>query len=56
MTVRAGSDHSGNLYAKDRRLESLHRLVVVSHVTENHPDLAKQMEKVHNEDPKKWSR
>jgi predicted small metal-binding protein len=29
---------------------------MVSHVTENHPDLAKQMERMHNEDPKKWGR
>jgi hypothetical protein len=29
---------------------------MVSHVTENHPDLAKKMERMHNEDPKKWGR
>jgi predicted small metal-binding protein len=27
-----------------------------AHVTENHPDVAKQMEKMHNEDPQKWGR
>ena len=26
------------------------------HVMENHPDTAKAMEKMHNEDPKKWGR
>jgi hypothetical protein len=25
-------------------------------VMEKHPDVAKQMEKMHNEDPKKWGR
>jgi len=29
---------------------------MVKHVTENHPDVATQMERMHNEDPKKWSR
>jgi predicted small metal-binding protein len=29
---------------------------MTKHVMENHPDLAKQMEKMHNEDPQKWSR
>jgi predicted small metal-binding protein len=29
---------------------------MVGHVTENHPDLAKQMEAMHNADPKKWGR
>jgi predicted small metal-binding protein len=24
------------------------------HVAEKHPDVAKQMERMHNEDPKKW--
>ncbi len=27
---------------------------MVEHVIKNHPDLAKDMEKMHNEDPKKW--
>jgi predicted small metal-binding protein len=26
------------------------------HVMDKHPDVAKQMEKMHNEDPKKWGR
>ena len=26
------------------------------HVMENHPDVAKEMEKMHKEDPKKWGR
>jgi predicted small metal-binding protein len=29
---------------------------MVSHVTESHPHLAKEMERMHNEDPKKWGR
>jgi predicted small metal-binding protein len=29
---------------------------MVGHVTENHPDLAKKMEKMHKEDPKRWGR
>ena len=30
--------------------------VMTKHVMENHPDVAKQMEAMHNEDPKKWGR
>ena len=30
--------------------------VMSKHVMENHPDVAKQMEQMHNEDPKKWGR
>jgi predicted small metal-binding protein len=30
--------------------------LMVKHVTENHPDVAKQMEQMHNQDPKKWGR
>jgi predicted small metal-binding protein len=26
------------------------------HVMDKHPDVAKEMEKMHNEDPKKWGR
>jgi hypothetical protein len=29
---------------------------MTKHVTEKHPDTAKAMEKMHNEDPKKWGR
>jgi len=29
--------------------------LMVKHVTENHPDVAKQMEQMHNQDPKKIS-
>ncbi len=29
---------------------------MTEHVKENHPDVAKDMEKMHNEDPKKWSK
>ena len=29
---------------------------VTKHDTDKHPDVAKQMEKMHNEDPKKWGR
>jgi len=29
---------------------------MTSHVMEKHPDVAKEMEKMHNEDPKKWGR
>ena len=28
--------------------------VMTKHVMEKHPDVAKTMEKMHNEDPKKW--
>jgi predicted small metal-binding protein len=27
---------------------------MTKHVMEKHPDVAKQMEKLHNEDPKQW--
>jgi hypothetical protein len=30
--------------------------VMTKHVMEKHPDTAKAMEKMHNEDPKKWGR
>lgn len=26
------------------------------HVMEKHPDVAKEMERMHNEDPKRWGR
>ena len=29
---------------------------MTKHVMANHPDVAEQMEKMHNEDPKRWSR
>jgi predicted small metal-binding protein len=29
---------------------------MTKHVMEKHPDTAKDMEKMHNEDPKKWGR
>jgi predicted small metal-binding protein len=29
---------------------------MTSHVLQKHPDVAKQMEKMHSEDPKKWGR
>jgi predicted small metal-binding protein len=29
--------------------------VMTKHVMEKHPDVAKQMEKMHNEDPKRWA-
>ena len=28
---------------------------MTNHVMKNHQDVAKEMEKMHNEDPKKWS-
>lgn len=28
---------------------------MTKHVMDKHPDVAKQMEKMHNEDPKKWA-
>ena len=31
-------------------------MTMTKHVMANHPDVAKQMEKMHNEDPKRWSR
>jgi hypothetical protein len=30
--------------------------VMTKHVMEKHPDVAKTMEKMHNEDPKKWGK
>ncbi len=30
--------------------------VMTKHVMGNHPDVAKQMERMHKEDPKKWGR
>lgn len=30
--------------------------VMTKHVMQEHPDVAKQMEQMHNDDPKKWSR
>jgi predicted small metal-binding protein len=30
--------------------------MMTKHVMEKHPDVAKAMEKMHNEDPNKWSR
>lgn len=29
---------------------------MTKHVMENHPETAQAMEKMHNEDPKKWGR
>jgi predicted small metal-binding protein len=29
---------------------------MTKHVTEKHPDVAKRMEEMHNQDPKKWGR
>ena len=29
---------------------------ITTHVMEKHPDVAKQMEKMHKEDPKKWGK
>jgi predicted small metal-binding protein len=29
---------------------------MTSHVMESHPDVARKMEQMHNEDPKKWGR
>ena len=34
--------------------EMVHKMS--KHVVEKHPDVAKQMEKMHNEDAKKWGR
>jgi len=30
--------------------------VMTKHVMEKHPDVAKSMERMHNEDPQKWGR
>ena len=30
--------------------------LMTAHVRERHPDIAKQMEEMHNEDPEKWER
>jgi hypothetical protein len=29
---------------------------MTKHVIDNHPDTAKEMEKMHNEDPEKWGK
>ena len=29
--------------------------VMTGHVMENHPDTAKEMEKMHNDDPERWN-
>lgn len=29
---------------------------MTTHVMENHPDVAKNMERMHNQDPKRWGR
>jgi hypothetical protein len=29
---------------------------ISNHVMNNHPDVAKKMERMHNEDPKRWGR
>ncbi len=29
---------------------------MTKHVMEKHPDVAKEMEKMHNDDPKKWAK
>jgi hypothetical protein len=31
-------------------------MAMTKHVIEKHPDVAKEMEKMHNEDPKRWGR
>lgn len=31
-------------------------MTMTKHVMAKHPDVAKQMEKMHNEDPRKWSK
>jgi predicted small metal-binding protein len=31
-------------------------MTMTGHVMANHPDVAKQMEQMHNEDPKRWSK
>lgn len=31
-------------------------MTMTKHVIANHPDLAKQMEKMHNDDPHKWGK
>jgi predicted small metal-binding protein len=30
--------------------------VMTKHVMDKHPDVAKKMEKMHNEDPRRWAR
>ncbi len=30
--------------------------IMTNHVMETHPDVAKEMEKLHNEDPNQWGR
>jgi hypothetical protein len=31
-------------------------MTMTKHVMDKHPDVAKQMEQMHNQDPKKWGR
>lgn len=54
------------LTCRELRGKCAHRLTASSwdemvkamtkHVLEKHPDVAQQMEKMHNEDPKRWGR
>ena len=46
----------GGICEKKLSAESWDEMVktMTKHVTENHPNTAKDMEKMHNEDPEKW--
>jgi predicted small metal-binding protein len=48
----------GGICAQKLSAETWEEMVraMTKHVIETHPDVAKQMEKMHNEDPKKWGK
>jgi predicted small metal-binding protein len=48
----------GGICDQEFSAESWNEMVglMVNHVTQNHPHIAKQMEQMHNEDPHKWGR
>ena len=52
-------DQNGDLVGLELANASFHvqnPYAIDAMVTEKHPDVGKQMEKMHNEDPKKWGR
>lgn len=44
-------DHKLSANSRDEMVK-----LMTKHVMEKHPDVVKEMEKMHNEDPKKWVR
>jgi predicted small metal-binding protein len=54
MTCRelgGACDHQLTVNTWDEMVQAMTR-----HVMEKHPDVAKSMERMHNEDPKRWGR